>query len=58
MRFNKVIIDSSGNTGISVTLYSKLYGLKPLMVMPQRPRKERYYKWPERSLRPIIGMRL
>ncbi|MEM1800726.1 MAG: pyridoxal-phosphate dependent enzyme [Desulfurococcaceae archaeon] len=35
MRFKKVIEDSSGNTGISVTLYSKLYGLKPLIVMPR-----------------------
>lgn len=35
MRFKRSVVDTSGNTGISVTLYSKLYGLDPLIVMPR-----------------------
>lgn len=35
MGFKKSIVDTSGNTGISVTLYSKLYGLKPTIIMPR-----------------------
>ncbi|MET1160610.1 MAG: pyridoxal-phosphate dependent enzyme [Thermoprotei archaeon] len=35
MGFKEVVEDTSGNTGISVTLYSKVYGLKPLIVMPR-----------------------
>lgn len=32
--FKKTLVDTSGNTGISVTLFSKLYGLEPIIVMP------------------------
>ncbi|MEM4570220.1 MAG: pyridoxal-phosphate dependent enzyme [Desulfurococcaceae archaeon] len=35
MGFKKAVVDTSGNTGISVTLYSKLYGLEPLVIMPK-----------------------
>jgi threonine synthase len=35
MGFKKCVVDTSGNTGISVTLYSKLYGLDPVIVMPK-----------------------
>jgi len=33
--FKSVIEDTSGNTGISVALYSKLYGLNPRIYMPR-----------------------
>lgn len=36
MGFRKSVDDSSGNAGISVTLYSKLYGLEPFIVMPRQ----------------------
>lgn len=35
MGFKKAVVDTSGNTGISVTLYSKLYGLEPIVIMPK-----------------------
>jgi len=35
MGYEKVVEDTSGNTGISVTLYSRIYGLKPIIVMPK-----------------------
>ncbi|MEM0380617.1 MAG: pyridoxal-phosphate dependent enzyme [Desulfurococcaceae archaeon] len=35
MNYKRVVEDTSGNTGISVTLYSKLYGLKPVIYMPR-----------------------
>lgn len=35
MGFKKCVVDTSGNTGISVTLYSKLYGLDSVIVMPR-----------------------
>lgn len=35
MKYNSVVEDTSGNTGISVTLYSRVYGLKPLIIMPR-----------------------
>jgi len=35
MMFKRSVVDTSGNTGISVTLYSKLYGLNPIIVMPR-----------------------
>jgi len=42
MGFKEIVEDTSGNTGISVTLYSRLYGLKPLIVMPKTsPRGKR-----------------
>jgi len=31
----ETVEDTSGNTGISVALYSKLYGLKPIVIMPK-----------------------
>jgi len=34
MGYSEVIEDTSGNTGISVTLYARLYDLKPYIVMP------------------------
>lgn len=34
MGFRKVVNDTSGNTGISITLYSRLYGISPTIVMP------------------------
>ena len=34
MKYKDVVEDTSGNTGISVTLYSKLYGLEPHIIMP------------------------
>lgn len=33
--FNSVVEDTSGNTGISVALYSKLYGMKSCIYMPK-----------------------
>ena len=33
--YKKTLVDTSGNTGISVALYSKLYGLEPTIVMPK-----------------------
>lgn len=33
--YKSVVEDTSGNTGISVTLYSRVYGLKPLIIMPK-----------------------
>ena len=33
--YRGVVEDTSGNTGIAVTAYSKLYGMKPLIVMPE-----------------------
>lgn len=35
MGFKKAVVDTSGNTGISVTLYSKLYGLESVVIMPK-----------------------
>ncbi len=35
MGFKRVIEDTSGNTGVSVALYSRIYGLKPYIVMPK-----------------------
>jgi threonine synthase len=35
MGFKKSVVDTSGNTGIAVTLFSRLYGLEPLIVMPR-----------------------
>ena len=35
MGFRKSVVDTSGNTGISVTLYSRLYGLDSVIVMPR-----------------------
>lgn len=34
MGFRRAVDDTSGNTGISVALYSGLYGIKPTIVMP------------------------
>ncbi|MEM1618426.1 MAG: pyridoxal-phosphate dependent enzyme [Desulfurococcaceae archaeon] len=36
MGFKKAVVDTSGNTGISVALFSKLYGLEPIIVMPKQ----------------------
>lgn len=33
--FRKAVEDTSGNTGISVTAYALLYGIKPLIYMPK-----------------------
>lgn len=33
--FRRVVEDTSGNTGIAVTAYSKLHGMRPLIVMPK-----------------------
>ncbi len=33
--YRRVVEDTSGNTGIAVTAYSKLYGIKPVIVMPE-----------------------
>lgn len=33
--FKKVVEDTSGNTGIAITAYSRLYGLKPVIYMPR-----------------------
>ncbi len=33
--FKRVVEDTSGNTGVSVALYSSLYGLESLIVMPR-----------------------
>ncbi len=33
--YRRVVEDTSGNTGIAVTAYSKLYGMRPLIVMPE-----------------------
>lgn len=35
MGFKKTVVDTSGNTGISVALYSKLYGLESMIIMPR-----------------------
>jgi len=35
MGFKSVVEDTSGNTGVSVSLYSRLYGLKPFIYMPR-----------------------
>ncbi len=35
MGYKRVVEDTSGNTGISVTMYSRIYGLKPLIIMPR-----------------------
>jgi len=35
MGFKKCVVDTSGNTGISVALYSKLYGLDSIIIMPR-----------------------
>lgn len=35
MGFKKSVVDTSGNTGISVALYSRLYGMEPLVIMPK-----------------------
>ena len=32
--FKRAVVDTSGNTGISVALYSKLYGLEATIIMP------------------------
>lgn len=34
MGYHEIVEDTSGNTGISITLYAKLYGLKPYIIMP------------------------
>ncbi|WFO75363.1 pyridoxal-phosphate dependent enzyme [Desulfurococcaceae archaeon MEX13E-LK6-19] len=34
-RFKHVVEDTSGNTGIAVTAYSRLYGMKSIIYMPQ-----------------------
>ncbi|MCD6300757.1 MAG: pyridoxal-phosphate dependent enzyme, partial [Staphylothermus sp.] len=34
MNYRNVVEDTSGNTGISVTLYSKVYGLEATIIMP------------------------
>lgn len=36
MGYKKAVVDTSGNTGISVALYSRLYGLEPTIVMPKQ----------------------
>ncbi len=36
MGYKEVVEDTSGNTGISVTLYAKLYGMKPYIFMPKK----------------------
>lgn len=36
MGFKKAVVDTSGNTGISVALFSRLYGLEPIVVMPKQ----------------------
>lgn len=36
MGFKKAVVDTSGNTGISVTLFSRLYGLEPIIIMPRQ----------------------
>ena len=33
--FKKSVVDTSGNTGVSVTLFSKLYDMDPLIIMPR-----------------------
>ncbi len=33
--YKRIVEDTSGNTGIAVTAYSRLYGIKPLIVMPE-----------------------
>ncbi len=33
--FERVVEDTSGNTGISITLYSRVYGLEPVIYMPR-----------------------
>lgn len=35
MGFDTAVEDTSGNTGVSVSLYSRLYGLKPFIYMPR-----------------------
>ncbi|MEM4717890.1 MAG: pyridoxal-phosphate dependent enzyme [Desulfurococcaceae archaeon] len=35
MGFKETLVDTSGNTGISVTLYSRLYGLRANIIMPK-----------------------
>lgn len=35
MGYSRVVEDTSGNTGISVALYSRLYGLEPKIYMPR-----------------------
>lgn len=35
MGYTTALVDTSGNTGISVALYSKLYGLKAIVIMPK-----------------------
>ncbi len=35
MMFKRSVVDTSGNTGISVALYSKLYGLNSIIIMPR-----------------------
>ncbi|WP_440059972.1 threonine synthase [Thermogladius sp. 4427co] len=35
MGFKTVVDDSSGNTAISISLYSHIYGLKPIMFIPR-----------------------
>ena len=35
MGFRKSVVDTSGNTGISVALYSRLYGLNSVIIMPR-----------------------
>ncbi len=34
-KYKRVVEDTSGNTGIAVTMYSRLYGMKPVIVMPE-----------------------
>lgn len=36
MGYKKAVVDTSGNTGISVALFSRLYGLEPIIVMPKQ----------------------
>ncbi len=36
MGYKKAVVDTSGNTGISVALYSRLYGIEATVVMPRQ----------------------
>ncbi len=33
--YRRIVEDTSGNTGIAVTAYSRLYGIRPVIVMPK-----------------------